>query len=598
VSTRKRTALAACVAAIALPSAAQAYLVHVPELQLDVFVEADASVQVDYRIVLVNRGRPLDAVDIGMFHDRYDAGSITASLDGEAMTSVRPSPYVSPGVEVVLEPALALDARGVFELSATVPDMVYQDTTRDDYASLRVTPTWFGAEYVRGETQLKIAVHLPAGIDPAEILHQTPPPTAIALRSDRVVVIWEDQHTVTGPYEVGISLPKRELDRVVEMTALGLFLRWFRQSGDAQVLAWLLLSAVLGVFFFRLTGGTGWTVFLVLAAGLALAFYHSVRVHLWAWALLPIACALMVGLRRRRTRRAYLPPIASVEGGGIKRGLTAPEAAMLLELPAGRVIALVLVGLLKKRVIQLQRDAPLQVAIAHAFDVPKRARIAEASRRNVVLRSYEHAFLACLGPGRLEDIDFAPALYELGRHTAQRLVGFDVEASRDYYQRIVERAWKEVGALADLDKRAALAEKKLDWLLIRDDHQVVVPRLLGADYRPPWWELGAGGDAVAGSSSPPAPSDVSAGDVAASFAGRLEALAAQAMSSLTAEIVRPEGGVLDLSGADRLPTGFFAELLRGGNLDSGGGGGGGMSGGSGCACAGCACACACAGGGR
>jgi hypothetical protein len=595
VSTRAIAALAAWFAAIAGPSAAQAYLVHVPEMQMDVFVEADASVQVDYRIVFVNRGRPLDAVDIGMFHDRYDASSITGSLDGEPTTKIRPSPYVSPGVEVVLEPALAVDARGVFELSAIVPDMVYQDTTRDDYASLRVTPTWFGAEYVRGETQLRISVHLPAGIEPAEILHQTPPPTAIALRSDRVVVIWEDHHTVTGPYEVGISFPKRELDRVVEMTALGLFLRWFRQSGDAQVLAWVLLSAVLGVFFFRLTGGTGWTVYLLLAAALGLVFYQSVKVHLWAWALLPIACALMVGLSRRRTRRSYLPPIASVEGGGIKRGLTAPEAAMLLEIPAGRVIALVLVGLLKKRVIQLKSDAPLEVAIARAFDVPKRARIAEASRRNVVLRSYEHAFLACLGPGRLEDIDFAPALYELGRHTAKRLVGFDAEESRRYYRRIVECAWKEVGALSALDKREALAEKKLDWLLLRDDHEVVMPRLLGAAYRPPWWELGEG-NAGADTSSPPAHSDVSAGDVAASFAGRLEALAAQAISSLTAETARPEGGVLDLSVADRLPTVFFADLLRGGNLDSGGGGG--MSGGSGCACAGCACACACAGGGR
>ena len=48
----------------------------------------------------------------------------------------------------------------------------------------------------------------------------------------------------------------------------------------------------------------------------------------------------------------YMPPIAEVEGGGIKRGLTAPEAAALLEMPVSKVLALVIFGMLKKGMVR------------------------------------------------------------------------------------------------------------------------------------------------------------------------------------------------------------------------------------------------------
>jgi hypothetical protein len=56
----------------------------------------------------------------------------------------------------------------------------------------------------------------------------------------------------------------------------------------------------------------------------------------------------------------------------------------------------------------------------------------------------------------------------------------------------------------------------------------------------------------------------------------------------------PKGGLVDLSGVDRVTGDIFEALSE--SSGSGGGGGGGSS--CACACAGCACACACAGGGR
>ena len=52
--------------------------------------------------------------------------------------------------------------------------------------------------------------------------------------------------------------------------------------------------------------------------------------------LMSLAAAGFVEFLRRMRRPSYLPALVSVEGGGIRRGLTAPEAAVLLEIPANQ----------------------------------------------------------------------------------------------------------------------------------------------------------------------------------------------------------------------------------------------------------------------
>jgi len=44
----------------------------------------------------------------------------------------------------------------------------------------------------------------------------------------------------------------------------------------------------------------------------------------------------------------YLPPKISIEGKGIKRGLTAVEAGILLEEPLDKILTMILFGLIKK----------------------------------------------------------------------------------------------------------------------------------------------------------------------------------------------------------------------------------------------------------
>ena len=72
-----------------------------------------------------------------------------------------------------------------------MPKMVYQDTTRKDYASLRITPTWFGERYVTGNTHIQVAIQLPKNVKPDEALYQDRPFSQKALTKEGVVVYWD-----------------------------------------------------------------------------------------------------------------------------------------------------------------------------------------------------------------------------------------------------------------------------------------------------------------------------------------------------------------------------------------------------------------------
>jgi hypothetical protein len=598
-------ALLACVAlSVAVPAAAQNYRFTVPKMDMEIFVQPDASVRVTYEIVFDNnRGaRALDAVDVGLFHGKYDTRNMRATLDGRPLHGIRRSPYVDPGVEVPLGPhAIAAGRRGVFRFEATIPDMVYQDTTRDDYASLRVTPTWFGQQFVTGSTELKIAVHMPPGVEADEVLYQNQAFSGKGLFHGRVVAYWEFPNTrIVGPHMVGVSFPKRGMTHVITLSKWDLLVLWWEGNPQVQVGSGAALFILFAIFFFRFSGGTGVSFFVIVVSIVGFLFVSSPVFHLVAIPFFPVLFGLLWYPTRKGKRRRYLPPIASVEGGGIKRGLTAPEAAVLLELPIGRLVTLVVFGLMKKGVARMTNDEPLTVVVERDYIGERPARLEKAAENGVVLHAYEHAFLDVISkaPGSaVGDLDLSDALKGLIDHTVERVTAFDLKETRRYYEHIIKRAWAEAESLGEVDQRTKAVDKNFEWLLMDDGYRDGFSRWdrSGYRYRPIWiygrvpgsGGLGSAAGGAARSSGPAFTPTF--GDVAGSFAGWTENLAGQAASSIMPGSIGDKAGIVDFSGFDR-GTGRFLEALA---SNSGGGGGGG-----GCACAGCACACACAGGGR
>lgn len=598
---------------------AQAYRFSVPDMKMQVHVWPDASVRIEYEITFQNdrTGRPIDAVDIGLFHGDYDISGMTAFIDGRPLPRIRPSPYVSPGVEIQLGGnAIRPGGSGVFRFTASMPNMVYQDTTRDDYASLRVTPTWFGSQFVVGTTNLQVAVHMPPEVDAEDLLYQDVPFSQTALYDGRAVAYWSFPTTrIIGPHMVGVSFPKEGMERVVKMTRWDLLVLWWEGNETAQMVSGAILIALFAFFFFRLTAWTGWSVFIVMIGLAGWWFYVNPVAHLMSLPFWPFVFGLMhYATRQGRGKQRYLPPIASVEGGGLKRGLTAPEAAVLLEMPIGRVVTLVVFGLLKKGVLKMEKEQPLTVTVEDEFSVDRSVRLVRASEKGIVLHAYEHPFIDAIkesaqiaqkGGTPLSEIGLSDAIKNLIEHTVERLEGFDIEETKRYYQHIIKRAWSEAESLGEVEQRTKAIDKNLEWMLMQDDYHEGFGRweTRGYTYYPIWiggrrrhsgfggassssglGSIGRAGGASAGSSSSFTPSFK---DVSGSFAGWTENVTGQVASSIMPSSVGGKSGVLDLSGFDRVTSDVFSALA-----ESGGGMGGGGS------CAGCACACACAGGGR
>jgi hypothetical protein len=387
--------------------------------------------------------------------------------------------------------------------------------------------------------------------------------------------------------------------------------KWLADHPEVMAILGLGTIILLGVAFFRFSGGTGLSVFAVLGCGLGFLMLNSPTAVLLAFP----AALILVGLvefRMAGRKEKYLPAIAQVEGGGIKRGLTAPEAAILLELPLNKVLLLVLFGLLDKGALELVADDPLRVKAKRPFlamqDSHKerneqRRKIAQ--QQGVVIRSYEHDFLDILQEQEGEPVhklEFNGPMKALLTSVADRMKGFDLTDTQDYYRKIIARAMQQAQTMGNVPELEAHLDKSWPWIFLDEDYERTFRRR-DYQYFPTWVRPythtpSASIPTAAAPSGPAVGGKTSFSQVAAGFAGWTENTAgklAAAISPTSLQVGEAAGGgFINLSGADRV-TGDVLKALMTSSGSSGGSSGGSSCA---CACAGCACACACAGGGR
>lgn len=588
--------LASSVLPAAAPTHAQDYSFSVPRLHMDVYVQPDASARLVYDITFENApgAHPIDIVDIGLPHDDYTISTMQASIDGHPLSQIQTSTYIGTGVEVHLgNHDIAPGGQGTLHFEATMPDMVYQDTTNADMASLRVTPTWFDSSLVRGSGDIRVAIHLPPGVQADEMLYhnENRPFTNKEMVDDRLVGVWEVNRPATSQYNVGISFPKRVMDRVVEISTLDLLFRWFDSPFASSVLFPILGVVFYILLFIMLIRVTGWngiiTIFVLIffcggGGGLLAVAFNPCIIGIGYVLLIPLFPFAEWYVRRRK--RKYLPAIAQVEGGGIKRGLTAPEAATLLEMPPNKVLALIIFGLLKKGIVRQVDESPLRVEVVEEFSEKDDDELKKlAQQKGIVIHAYEPPFIKALdtpSPLPVHEINFKAAMKNLIKHVLKRVEKFDLSDTRDYYRRVIRHALEQAQAVGDIPTRDKVLDRDMEWILLneKEDYTPTFQRP-GYRYVPIWIRSSGSSGGHIPSSPSSAPSsgggDTSFGDVAASFAGWTENTFGKMADAVTPDMLKPP------------PPKSSSSSSKGGGCVS-----------CACACAGCACACACAGGGR
>ncbi len=552
---------------------AQDYRFQVPEQSVVVYVNTDGSINIDYTMTFLNDSgaHAIDIVDIGLPNYQYELKDISAEIDGVPITRITHSDVVSPGISLYLENS-EIPAGGTGTVRAyiqNVKEVIYPatQTESEDYASLLFSPNSYDSAYCYGDTNYQFTILLPAGIPDGEARHFIPEnwpssdaPESMITEEGQIFYTWvSEQANTYTQYYFGASFPSRYLaEGAVVQEA------YVPPSSSGRNNVSFDLDNLCPFIFCLGFGG-----FIVL-----------------------IIYSATVGAKKRKMK--YLPPKILIEGHGVKRGLTAVEAAVLMEQPMDKIFTMILFGLLKKNAGEVMNKDPLDIKPADPLPAD--------------LYGYETDFLKAFSEKASAPRKklLQTVMVNLIKSVGEKMKGFSRKETLAFYEDIMKRAWSQVEAAATPEVKAQVYEENMDWTMLDKKYEnrtqdvfsgpMVIPApswwwrydptfarpaattLPTASVRPSTPTIG-GGQTV---SMPTLPGSA----FAASVVGSVSNFSSKVMGGLSGFT----GGVTNITNPPPPPSTYRSS---GGGFK---GGGGGHSCACACACAGCACACA--GGGR
>jgi hypothetical protein len=292
---------------------------------------------------------------------------------------------------------------------------------------------------------------------------------------------------------------------------------------------------------------------------------------------------ILSAINGNKRKLAYLPPKIQIEGHGIKRGLTAAEAGILMEQPLDKVMTMILFGVVKKNAATVITKDPLKLQVT----TPPPAD----------MHDYETDFLAAFADDNLANRRKAlqEMTVKLVNSVSDKMKGFSRKETIAYYQDIMERAWQQIEAAGTPEVKSQMYDESLEWTMLDKNYDDRTRRVFtGPIFLPIWWgryDPGFGSAASAGTKSA-APMPSSSGGRSVSIPG--SAMAASMVTSVQGFSSHVIGDVKAFtSGVTNRTNPVPVATTKSGGWS---GGGGGHACACACACAGCACACA--GGGR
>jgi len=330
----------------ATPSNAQTYRFSLPTYEVEAYIEADGSLTLRYYMVFQNdpSASPIDFVDLGLPYANYNLGAIEATIDGQPMPEINDSAYVH-GAELALK-NLAIQPGAQGTVIATVPGITdilfpYDQADRENYINFQFTPNFFDSSNDRSQnTEYRMTIVLPPAVGADQGVYYNPrnwPGEDIsesALTQDnRVYYSWfTNNANVHTEYEFGAAFPASAIPAGVIADPEDY--EEYAPTGDVSGF---------GGFFVNLLRS--------LPCIIGVLFFLGVGIF-----------SRKVSQKQTSARKLqYFPPKLTVDGKGIRRGLTAVEAGILLEEPLDKILTMVLFGLLKKEAITVLEKEPLSI---------------------------------------------------------------------------------------------------------------------------------------------------------------------------------------------------------------------------------------------
>jgi len=534
--------------AIPITAFAQDYFFSLDKEVVDVYWNSDGTMSLDYLLTFTTQpsGHTIEYVDVAMPNSNFDYNSIQASINGNPLSISRDYQGTGTGVAVEMGQHAIMpgDTGTVRVYVGRVSKVLYKDDDDAEYASAVFSPLYFQSSVITGSTDITVTYHLPPGVQENEPRWHSAPsgfpsePQAGFDAEDRIIYTWRNQNANgKSQYKFGASFPKSYVPANSIVTV--------------QVPSFSISPR---------------TIFFVVFCGF------------FAFIFLGIPALTIYGNHRRKLQ--YLPPRISIEGHGIKRGLTAVEAAILLGQPLDKVMTMILFGTIKKNAAQVVKREPLQVDVSSPLPNG--------------LHEYEINFLKSFKEGNTKTRRklLQEMTVRLVRSVQAKMKGFSRRETIAYYKSIMEKAWQQVEQADTPEVKSKLYDEALEWTMLDKNHDDRTRRTFtGPVFVPMWWGRydptfrGAApvssGKSISSTSMPSVPR-LPGSDFAASVAVGTQTFSQKVIGNVTDFTSR----VTNVTNPPPPPPKS----------------GGGRSGGSGrscaCACACAGCACACAGGGR
>lgn len=553
------------------PVFAQEYIFQVPEKAVVATINVDGTMDLDYTMTFLNdaNAHVIDIVDIGLPNYNYSLKSITAEIDGNPITKITDSDIVSPGISLYLQ-KYTIPAGGTGTVHVYVrgiKDVIYPatQTESEEYASFEFSPHWYDRANCYGSTNYQMTILLPPGVKETEGRYYVPQnwpgseePESRLMDDGRIYYTWySTQANSYTQYSFGASFPSRLLNAGVIVTE-----PYVPPSEQNRPSSGINLSSICPVLFC-----------LGFAGFFGLMIYSGIK-----------------GVNKRKMQ--YLPPKMSIEGHGIKRGLTAVEAAILMEQPMDKIFTMILFALLKKGAVEVTTKDPLNIKSSETLPEG--------------LYAYETDFIEAFkqqDPARRKALQLT--MVNLIKSVTEKMKGFSRKETITFYEEIMKRAWAQVQEGATPEVKAQVYEEVMDWTMLDKKYEEKTEDVFSGPVFVPapswWWRYEPSAPrpsstvtshpvSVPSSSTTVRPPSIPMPNIPGSA---LAASVVNSVSSFSSKVLGSLGGfsnsVTNVTNPPPPPSTYRSS-------SGGGSSGGGHSCACACACAGCACACA--GGGR
>ncbi len=568
------------------------YRFSVPESLVIFAVDSDGKGSVSYEFTIENEGAGLDYIDIALPNNNYSLTYVQATINGTPVEQgkISRANYQDSGlvygitIDNTRNPIPAGQSAEIYVEVSQIGKLLYtvSDTEKTEaYVSFQFEPNYFSPKFAFGKTNTTIRLVLPTGITSEEPVYFAPEkwpgddaPESWFNDSGNVVYEWKSTAANSSTaYLFGAMFPQRVLTSQTEVSDPSTY----EQNQVSQG------SSGGNSIFGDLSKFFGFGVFILIILLTRLGKKTSTS-------------------RKTALNGSYLPPSIKAEGEGIKRGLTAVEAAVLLEQPVDKIISMIIFSLTKKGAIEVIEEKPLKIRTEDPL--PEK------------LMDYETGFIEAMAESsdKKRQAKMTETISELVLSVTKKMQGFSLADTKAYYQSIIEKAWQQVQDAGSPELKGEKLDEIFGWVILDSDIENKTQEVFGSDpvFLPTWWwrmgpiyhtpapaPVSSGGGTVV--STPSAPSAPSGGSKSTPTLPGAD-FARSITDSVRTVGVGTVGSVKTFTDQVTVRTNPAAAPSgrsdRSGWSGRGGGGGGGSSCACACACAGCACAGGGGGGGR